>query len=263
MLRISVISVLAYVLAVLPAQAQPPKGYQDWQNQPGGAQSSSGGSPAPARKIKSGTGFFISNVGHVITNEHVVHGCDQVMIRGSVNKMKARVIGTDSEADLALILADVRPRRVASLRENKGGMQVNDPVMVIGYPLDHGATGVYKVERSIILGLEGPQDEPYWIQFADAALQGNSGGPLLDSSGNVVGVIVGKTKLVRKGANGQDEVVKQSDVAISLPVLKDFLHKHQVYFQYARSSSYYSIDRVENIARDYIVNIHCDDQEQR
>jgi len=252
--RYLVFCLIMFVMAPVMAQ---PDGYGDWRGQP---PSSSEGSAPPARtrQVKSGTGFFVSNVGHIITNEHVVRGCREVSIRGAVSQTTAVVEAVNQEFDLAILQTNVRPPRIANLRQNKASMQVSDPVMVIGYPLHHGATGRYKVERSIILGLEGPQDEPHWVQFSDAALQGNSGGPLLDSSGNVVGVIVGKTKLVRKNAYGEEEVVKKADVAISLPVLKKFLHEHQVYFRYARSASYYSIDRVENIAKDYIVNIHCD-----
>src|SRR5688572_3667165 len=98
------------LLAAVPAQAQP-QGYQS-EPQPQ--------APANARKIKSGTGFFLSNVGHIVTNEHVVNGCTNVKIRGSVSSMNARVIGVDTERDLALLLADVRPRRIANLRENRG-----------------------------------------------------------------------------------------------------------------------------------------------
>lgn len=248
--------------AVLPAAAQP-EGYQPWDE---GKPQAAPAVPAQAVPavgggkvmVQSGTGFFVSNLGHIVTNEHVVHGCKEVMVRGSIDPAEGEVMAVDKERDLAVIKTKIRPRRVANLRASDENMFINDQVMVIGYPLDRGITGEYKVERSTIIGLEGPQDEPYWIQFADAALQGNSGGPLLDSSANVVGVIVGKTKLVSVDQKtGAQEVVKKADVAISLPYVKAFLHKHGVYFRHSDSRSYYSIDRVENQAKDYIVNIHC------
>lgn len=208
--------------------------------------------------VHSGTGFFVSNSGYIITNEHVVRGCKSVNIRGSVTPTTATVQDVDVEYDLALIKANVRPNRTASLRSTQASLRINDPVMVIGYPLNHGITGKYKVVNSSVIGLKGPQDEPNWIRFSSAAMQGNSGGPLMDASGNVVGVIQGKTKLVRKHPKtGKTLSVQEADVAISLPVLKRFLHKNSVYFKSNDSQGYYSIDRVENIAKSFIVNIHC------
>ncbi len=211
-----------------------------------------------AAQIQSGTGFFVSNTGHIITNEHVVHGCSKVMVRGSVSPSTAYVLDVDTEYDLALLRAESKPRRIANIRRSDDAIMINDPLMVIGYPLNHGVTGIYKVEYSQVLDLAGPTGEPKWIQFAHAALQGNSGGPLLDSSGNVIGVVVGKTRLLKMDAEtGEPITLQQSDVAISLPVLKAFLNKNRVYFQAADSRAYYSVERVENSARNYIVNIHC------
>jgi S1-C subfamily serine protease len=248
-----------FLISLTTAAFAQPDGYGRWQEQGRGGQEQTGTQTAPKKQmVQSGTGFFVSNLGHIVTNEHVVSGCNDVTVRGSIEPVQGRVIAVDKERDLALIKADTRPRRVASIRASEENMNINDQVMVIGYPLERGITGEYKIERSVIVGLEGPQNEPYWIQFADAALQGNSGGPLLDSSGNVVGVIVGKTQLIsRDTRTGEQQVIKKSDVAISLPFVKEFLLKNGVYFRYNDSTAYYSIDRVENQARDYVVNVHC------
>lgn len=208
--------------------------------------------------ISSGTGFFVSNRGHIVTNEHVVKGCQEVKIRGAVEPSTAEVIDTDENNDLALLKTQSHPRRVATVRTSGDRIKVGDPVLVMGYPRDHGRTGEYKVVESTIIDIEGPLEEPHWIQFNDSAEQGNSGGPLLDSSGHVVGVVVGKAKLIeydRRAA--REKVVKKADLAISLPVMKRFLHRNGVYFRSATSHGYYSMGRVENQAKSYIVNIHC------
>lgn len=209
-------------------------------------------------KIFSGTGFFVSNRGHIITNEHVVKGCDTVTVRGAVSPIKAKVLKVDVANDLALLQADTVPGRVATLRQEQDALRRGDPVMVMGYPKEHGMTGVYAIAEASILDLKGPQEEPRWIQFTDSAQQGNSGGPLLDGSGNVVGVVVGKAKLIefdRKAA--KERTVKESDLAISLPVLKGFLYDSRVMFRTASSRGYYPANRIENNARYFIVNVHC------
>lgn len=210
--------------------------------------------------ISSGTGFFVSNQGYVITNQHVVEGCSTVMIRGAVERTAAQVVAADEEKDLALLKANTIPRRIARLRYNENSIQTGDDVMVIGYPREHGVTGRYAVRESQILKTHGPQNEPYWLQFRDSAMQGNSGGPLVDHGGNVVGVIVGKATVMKDAPGSESEVLMTSDLAISNHVLRDFLMENRVYFQngYSGMQGYFSPKRVEEQARDYIVNIHCD-----
>lgn len=214
--------------------------------------------PRP-NSVSSGTGFFISNRGHIITNEHVVRGCSEVMIRGSVDKTTAQVVNVDTYNDLALLQTEQRPPRIAVMRDSRDAMRVGDPVMLIGYPQDRGVSGLYRVNEATIINLQGPLDEPRWIQFSDSAQQGNSGGPLLDSSGNVIGVIVGKARMVGYNEDSGEEVtLRKSDIAISLPVLKNFLHENNVYYRSRDSQAYFDTNRVENQARNYVVNIHCD-----
>ncbi|MCC7260566.1 MAG: trypsin-like peptidase domain-containing protein [Alphaproteobacteria bacterium] len=212
--------------------------------------------PAGYHVVSSGTGFFVSNRGYVITNNHVIEGCSTAMIRGAVNPVDAQVVAVDKENDLALLKTTVQPQRTATMRISDKSVRVGDPVMVMGYPQEHGISGVYKVMEASVVGMQGPLNEPTWIQFTSSAQQGNSGGPLLDTSGNVIGVIVGKTKLFRK-VDGKQEAVKESDVAISLPVLKKFLDKNNIFYRSNYSESYLATSRLENQAKDYIVNIHC------
>lgn len=240
------------------AAAANPKG--NYRNMPDGYTASpkeeSGDVPAGYHKVSSGTGFFVSNRGYVITNNHVIDGCTTATIRGAVNPVDAQVVAVDEQNDLALLKTTVQPQRTATMRISDKSVRVGDPVMVMGYPQEHGITGVYKVMEASIVGMQGPLNEPTWIQFTSSAQQGNSGGPLLDTSGNVIGVIVGKTKLFRK-TGGKQETVKESDVAISLPVLKKFLDKNNIFYRSNYSESYLATNRLENQAKDYIVNIHC------
>ncbi len=214
--------------------------------------------PRQPGSVTSGTGFFVSNKGYLITNEHVVRGCSDVTLRGTIPDTRATVVRTDAGSDLALLKADFVPRRVANIRDEQSPLIPGDPVILIGYPKEHGVSGVYLVTEATVTDLHGPLEEPKWIQFTNAAQQGNSGGPLLDAAGNVVGVVVGKTKMVMFNKQaGKTETLKESDIAISLPVLKSFLHQNQIYFRTSDSHGFLATNRVENQARDYVVNIHC------
>lgn len=216
------------------------------------------GAPGSGR-ISSGTGFFVSNRGHLITNEHVVSGCSKVMVRGAVAPTVAEVIATDKANDLALLKANVTPPRIANIRPNQERVQPGDKVVLIGYPMEHGITGQYAVSTAQVINLRGPMDEPKWIQFTDSAQQGNSGGPLLDDGGNVIGVVVGKATLMAtsSGSGSEGRVIRKSDVAISLPVLHQFLDNNGIYYRKSTNDYYVSDKGLERRATNYIVNVHC------
>lgn len=210
-------------------------------------------------QVMSGTGFIVSSSGHIITNHHVINGCKEVELQGALPRTTAKVVAVDEQYDLALLKTQSRVRRIATIRHpDASRIRMHEELLVMGYPLDSYVKGEYKVAESRVVGLKGPTDEPHWIQFADAAQQGNSGGPLLDASGNVAGVIVGKTELYqRRGVNGRPQLVSKSDVAIALPVLMRFLDKHYVAYRFRGSHSTMLSARVEDAAKAYIVNILC------
>lgn len=210
------------------------------------------------RMFSSGTGFFVSNRGHIITNAHVVKGCRDVSVRGAVPKATGKVLALDEEHDLALIQTQTMPPSVAVISQAEYRINPGDQVTVIGYPQEHGVTGLYDVKQARVTDLKGPLNEPHWIQFSDSAQQGNSGGPLLDASGYVIGVVTGKAQRIQSVAGGREEIVSQSDVAVSLPVLKKFMETQKVYFRASTPGARLSSSRIENKASNFIVNIHCD-----
>lgn len=180
-------------------------------------------------------------------------------MRGAVKPITAEVIKTDRDIDLALLKARTIPPRVAPIREEGGRkLQKGDRLLLIGYPEKHGISGQYKIERSKVIDVKGPLGSDKWVQFEDAARQGNSGGPLLDESGNVVGVIVGKTETVRTNViTGIEEIIARSDIAINLPYLWQFLSDQNVQTVTMTSALQHGQGYLENTARDYTVNIHC------
>lgn len=209
--------------------------------------------------ISSGTGFFISMNGYVITNAHVVNGCDRAVVKSEEFKRTiVDVMATDKEKDLALLRTDKMPQFAAPLRDNISDLKVGDKALVMGYPGNHAITGDYALVDTDILDLAGPPGMPNTIQFNDSAQKGNSGGPLLDLSGNVIGVIMGKSETWRVDPVTKEKIdIRQSDVAISLDVLKNFLSSHGVYARDLVSAMDLSRDRIVDRAKYYIVNVQC------
>lgn len=143
----------------------------------------------------SGAGFEIDRAGHVVTNAHVVDGATRVTVAlgrdGTSQSRSARVIGTDRVTDVALLKVDARGVPLHPLRfADSSAVAVGDATFAIGNPfgLDHTlTTGVVSaVARRI--GAPNGVSIGQAIQ-TDAALNpGNSGGPLLDDRGRVIGI---------------------------------------------------------------------------
>ncbi|MCW2993937.1 MAG: serine protease, partial [Conexibacter sp.] len=141
----------------------------------------------------TGSGFVVSTDGKIITNEHVVDGATSVTVKlGTSGKAQtAQVLGADASKDLALLKVDAGSTKLPALSfDDSSGVQVGDNVYAIGNPygLDHTLTS------GIVSALNRDIQAPDGTTIAgaiqtDAALNpGNSGGPLLDASGKVIGV---------------------------------------------------------------------------
>lgn len=205
----------------------------------------------------SGTGFFVTRDGHILTNNHVIEKCDKISIHGDGVSTAATLVAQDAEHDLALLKSAFTSSNMAYFNSMRQPLKANDPVVIIGYPGESWRDHDPIVRSATIIDLRGPTGEEKWLQFSDSVQHGNSGGPLLDSAGNVVGVVVAKAEMRIKNMVSNAETVRKSDIAISLPTVKKFLEHSNVQYQAADSGIYLSSDRVNDRARPFIVNVHC------
>ncbi|HEX7518157.1 MAG TPA: tetratricopeptide repeat-containing serine protease family protein [Chthoniobacterales bacterium] len=143
-----------------------------------------------SRPESSGTGFFITEDGYLITNKHVLGDGVQVRLVTAAGLISARVVTVDAANDLALLKAEGKfaPLPVATSRAVKLG----GTVATVGFP-NIGLQGFApKFARGEIGSLSGPQDDPRYFQISVPVQPGNSGGALVDERGNVVGVVSAK-----------------------------------------------------------------------
>ena len=139
-----------------------------------------------------GSGFVVDEAGHIVTNQHVVEGAEEISVRFADGmRREAEVVGQDPSTDVALIHVDAPKEALKPLTlGDSNSVGVGEPVIAIGNPLNVGIS----VTTGIVSGLGRPIKAPnnYTINDAvqtDAAINpGNSGGPLLDSRGTVIGV---------------------------------------------------------------------------
>ena len=165
----------------------------------------------------SGTGFIITNTGHMVTNFHVVQGCHNVKALYNGKEYDTEVLAIDKINDLAVIKANLRPRKIYSISSEDG--QLLEEVIVAGYPLGKKVSASIKATSGTITALSGLGDN-YGEFQTDAALNsGNSGGPVIDEMGNVVGVAVSKI---------QEEGVESFNFGIKSSILRVFLKSNKI-----------------------------------
>ena len=154
---------------------------------------------APGGDAVSGSGAVIDSDGYILTNEHVVsmggavsRGQDFTVMFNEGTRVKAELVGADAKSDLAVIKVDVRNPTVMQLGRS-ADLEVGDTVIAIGSPLGQNDTVtegiVSALNRPVLAGEEDGEPAVYDAIQTDAAInQGNSGGPLVDSTGALVGI---------------------------------------------------------------------------
>ena len=147
-----------------------------------------------------GSGFIVSSKGYILTNEHVVEGSSRIIIGlQSGEKFRGRVVGIDEETDVAVLKIDA-PRDLPSVTlGDSNSAQVGDWVLAIGSP--------FGLDQTVTAGIisKKERESPYFSNFqrflqTDAAInRGNSGGPLVNMRGEVIGIIPQSLKRAEVG----------------------------------------------------------------
>lgn len=154
----------------------------------------------------SGSGFFVSNAGTVITNYHVVEGCEQNKVYHNGSQYEAKVLAVDKVNDIAILKTNITPDRVFSVSNED--VSLLEDVVVAGYPLGKQVSSAIKTHKGVVTALAGVGDNYSNFQTDASINQGNSGGPILDQKGNVVGIAV--ATWVEEGVQGVHFGIKSS-----------------------------------------------------
>ncbi|WP_295315381.1 DegQ family serine endoprotease [Roseobacter sp.] len=146
-----------------------------------------GDGDSPRRSSALGSGFVISEDGYVVTNNHVIEGADEILIEFfNGDELKAEVIGTDPNTDIALLKVEAdAPLPFVSFGDSDVA-RVGDWVIAMGNPLGQGFSVSAGIVSARNRALSGTYDD--YIQTDAAINRGNSGGPLFNMDGDVIGV---------------------------------------------------------------------------
>jgi S1-C subfamily serine protease len=158
--------------------------------------------PQRQQEQSLGSGFVVDKAGHIVTNYHVIQGAKKVRVSFSNGaSMKATVEGTDPSSDLAVLKIDASSRALTPLPlGDSDAIEVGDPVVAIGNPFGLDRTVTAGIVSAIQRAITAPNGYTidHVIQTDAAINHGNSGGPLLDRRGEVIGV----NSQIETGDNG-------------------------------------------------------------
>ena len=233
---------------------------------PGSPGDAPGAAPANPKSAKTGTqtgtGFVISANGHIVTNHHVINGCSGD-IRGNLSGEAAstlRVVSSDESNDLALLQGPAASfKAFAKIRDR--AIHSGDSVVAIGYPFHGLLTSDFTVTTGIVSSLSGIMNDTRFLQISAAVQPGNSGGPLLDTSGQIVGMVAAKLnalKFVRATGNIPENI----NFAIKTGAIRDFLDNSVVPYETAEPKGDLKTAEVAGSARAYTLLISCTATEQ-
>ena len=177
----------------------------------------------------SGTGFAVTADGHVLTNAQVVTGCGEVievLARVGERQVQAQVLSVVAQNDLALLKVASRFGTVLPLRDGTR-VRLGEPVAAFGYP----APGILPESLHMTAGnvgaLAGLAGDARSLQFIAPIQPGSGGGPLVDGSGNVVGIVMSKLSPIWSAKNIGD-VPQNVNLALKASVIRDFLESRGV-----------------------------------
>jgi len=199
-----------------------------------------------------GTGFFVSNVGHILTNDHVVKGCKSLSTRDG---KPLRIIGRDTRTDLALLKTETVPPTVAIFRSGPPP-KIGDSVIVFGFPLRGVLSSEGNVTTGVLSATSGLRDDVRFVQLSAPVQPGNSGGPLLDSSGHVIGVVVAKLDVLQV-VRVTGDVPQNVNFAVHWAAVRAFLDEQGVPYRKGISQRPSSTHDVAAIASQMSVALDC------
>ena len=212
--------------AAAPPGAKPPASGAPGAGAPVAPPPLAGARPNPQARVSSGTGFVVAP-DRVLTNQHVIEGCARLFARTAENRMLpvVEIQGHDAQRDLALLRVAGNPGPALAFRANP--VRRGEGVVTYGFPLAGLLSSGPTLTTGEVSALAGLGDNQQQFQISAPVQQGNSGGPLLDRQGHVIGVVVSKLNAARI-AQRTGDIPQNVNFAVKGTEAVAFLRRHGV-----------------------------------
>lgn len=190
----------------------------------------------PGAGVGTGTGFIINDRGDVVTNSHVASGCSRLGFGLNGQPLvNGRLIALDAKNDLAVVHFPLSGAKAATL-SNTARERLGEDLIVYGYPLLGILSTTGNLTRGSISALNGINDDARYMQISAPVQPGNSGGPVLDVAGRVIGVVTYKLDALA-AVQASGDIPQNVNFALKVGVLRLFLDSHSIPYTLADPSS--------------------------
>ncbi len=208
----------------------------------------------PLEPKSNGSGFMVGRYGEIVTNRHVVDGCARVTVSRAGESRDAGVRAMDADNDLALLQAPLAAGTAATFSRSPRA-RLGEAVTVAGYPLQGLLSNRLNVTSGNVSALAGVGDDVKRLQITAPVQPGNSGGPLLDAAGNVIGVVV--SRLVAVPGAELSDIPQNVNFAIKGALVRGFLDIHGVAYRRRASDAELAPELIAEQAQGFTVAVHC------
>jgi S1-C subfamily serine protease len=173
---------------------------------------------------KKGSGFYVSGKGHIVTNAHVAADCKTLKVIAP-EEATAEVIAIDQANDLALLKTSISPKQHASITTSQA--KLGQDVIAFGFPLAGVLSSSGNITTGTVSSLAGLGDNSNHLQISAPIQQGNSGGPIFDRKGSVMGIVLQKLDVARV-AKATGDIPQNVNFAIKADVITRFMIAHDI-----------------------------------
>ena len=234
--------------------------------------------PTPTRARRSetsGSGFFVSKLGHIVTNAHVVRNCGSITVGDNAkNQVTVTLVEKNKRNDLALL--KISPAKMASAETESlirklgikivplasegllrsDDVELGESVLVAGFPYGEIFSDTIKVTGGMVSANRGMGDDIGQFQIDAAVQPGNSGGPIYDENGNIVGVVVAQLDRL-KVAKAIGSLPENVNFGIKASTVRQFLTASGLPTKWSSRSQTMSTKDIAQIATNQTVMVVC------
>jgi hypothetical protein len=220
--------------------------------------SSAPGMAAQPRAVEpdsSGTGFWVNREGYLLTNHHVVDGCTVLSVKTLSGRQNVKVLAQDKVNDLAVVGPAKLNYAPLAFSENQR-LKLGQGIITVGYPLHGLLASSLSLTTGTISAVAGIRDDTRMVQITAPVQPGNSGGPLLDQSGNVIGIVSSKLNSM-KAASVLGDVTQNINFAVKGSVARTFLDSSGVNYVTSPSSATLETTVIGEKAKNAVALVEC------
>jgi S1-C subfamily serine protease len=212
------------------------------------------GLPAQAESVRTGSGFGVAP-GVVVTNAHVVDGCRALRVVHGGQARDGRVLAIDRDQDLAAVRTDLPVPATLPLRATPA-LRLGESVVAFGFPLAGSLSQEGNLTTGNVSALAGLRDDARHLQITAPVQPGNSGGPLLDEGGNVIGVITAKLDAVAI-AKRTGDIPQNVNFAVKGQELERFLQDARVTYETRVTDRQIAVADIAEAVKRAAVRLEC------